>query len=93
MYYLSTGPIMWVTPLSAFTATPVPPTAMYYTVPSYYVPPEVAVAANGYGVPVDYLPPVSYAPAVPAGPAYYSYPVPASSPRGEYRLGGCLMVC
>jgi len=89
---------MWVTPLSAFTATPVPPTATYYTMPTYYVPPENTVAPYVYGAPVSYLPPVSYAPPasyappVPEGPVYYSYPTLAS-PRGEYHLGRCLMVC
>jgi hypothetical protein len=86
MYYVAPGPVMWVTPLTAF-ATPVPPTATYYTVPQYYVPPAVPVEPMMYGVPVVYGGPLV------CEPSYYT-PVPAPSPpRGEYRLGRCLLIC
>jgi hypothetical protein len=86
MFYRAPGPIMWVTPLSAFP-TPVPPTASYYTVPQYYAPPPAPVEPLTYGMPVVYGAPIMYE------PSYYA-PVPAPSrPRGEYRLGGCLLIC
>ena len=82
MYYLSRGPMMWVTPLSAF-ATPVPPTATYYTVPQYYVPP---VEPMMYGPPAFYGAPFAYE------PSYYGqFPAP-SLPRGEYRYGSGLLI-
>ena len=95
MYYLSRGPMMWVTPLSAF-ATPVPQTATYYTVPQYYIPPAMPVDPMMYGPPAFYGAPVAYAP-----PYYGQFPecshcaqAPAPSlPRGEYRCGRCLLIC
>jgi hypothetical protein len=85
MFYYSTGPLLWVTPLTAF-ATPVPPTASYYTVPTYYAPPAAPVAPVAYGAPFVYGEPVAY------GPTYCSLP-PISLPRGEYRFGRCLCIC
>ncbi|MGB9022299.1 MAG: hypothetical protein WCC94_02565 [Candidatus Bathyarchaeia archaeon] len=82
MFYIAPGPLMWVTPLSAF-ATPVPPQASYYTVPTYYVPPAAPVAPVTYGTPLVYGAPVAYE------PSYYT----PSLPRGEYRVGRCLWIC
>jgi len=86
MFYLSPGPIMWVTPLTAFV-TPVPPTASYYTVPTYYAPPAAPEVPVAYGAPPVYGAPVAYE------PSYYSYMPSVSPPRGEYRLGRCLLIC
>lgn len=88
MFYYSTGPLMWVTPISAF-ATPVPPTATYYTVPTYYVPPAAPEPPVTYGAPPFYGAPVAYA------PSYYPYlsTVSPSPPRGEYHIGRCLLIC
>jgi len=89
MFYVSPGPIMWVTPLTAFV-TPVPPTASYYTVPTYYVPQAAPAEPVAYGAPLV------YGGAVPYQPLYYPYVAPAppvSPPRGEYRLGRCLLIC
>ncbi len=87
MFYYSPGPVLWVTPLSAF-ATPVPPTASYYTVPTYYMPQTVPVAPIAYGTAAPFVAPVAYE------PAYYSYlpPVQAPLPRGEYRFGRMLCI-
>jgi len=96
MYYYTPGPVMWVTPLSAF-ATPVPSTASYYTVPQYYVPPAAApVEPFGYGMPVVYgAPCATYAPYAPypCEPYYYTQVAAPSPPRGEYHFGRCLMIC
>ena len=95
MFYFAPGPIMWVTPLSAFP-TPVPPTASYYTVPQYYVPPPAApVEPVTYGMPIVYgAPYVSYAPCAPYPyePCYYPQVVAPNLPRGEYRMGGGLLI-
>jgi hypothetical protein len=102
MFYYAPGPVMWVTPLSAF-ATPVPPTAYYYTVPQYYVPPPAApVEPVNYGMPIVYGAPYApYAPYAPNGPNapypyepyYYPQVAEPKLPRGEYRFGRCLLIC
>jgi len=86
MFYVLPGPIMWVTPLSAFP-TAVPPTASYYTVPQYYLPPPAApVEPVTYGMPVAYGAPAMYEPSCYA-------PVPAPWPqRGEYPFGRYLPI-
>ena len=89
---------MWVTPLSAFP-TPVPPTASYYTVPQYYVPPAAPVEPVTYGMPIVYgAPYAAYAPYAPYAPypcepCYYLQVEAPRLPRGEYRLGRCLLIC
>jgi len=91
MLYVAPGPIMWVTPLTAFV-TPVPTTASYYTIPTYY---PTAVQAAPVE-PVAYGAPVVYGGTAPYQPLYYPYVAPAapvSPPRGEYRLGQCLLIC
>lgn len=68
---------MWVTPLSAFV-TPVPPTASYYTVPTYCAPaapmaygaPMVYSEALTCGAPMVYEQPMAYDPSC-AVPGYY----------------------
>ena len=85
----TTGPVMWVTPLSAFP-TPVPSTASYYTVPRYYVPPAAPIEPVTCGMPVAYgvpITPVMYE------PSYYAPVAAPSLPRGEYRFGRCFMIC
>lgn len=89
MFYHAPGPIMWVTPLSAFP-TPVPPTASYYTVPQYYVPPAAPLEPVTYGMPIVYGAP--YAPYA-YDPCYYAQVAAPNLPRGEYRLGRCLLIC
>ena len=85
MFYYAPGPLLWVTPLSAFP-TPVPATATYYTVPAYDVPPAAPVAPVAYGAPLTYSTPMVYPPSL--------YTIPEiSPPRGEYRVGRCLMIC
>jgi hypothetical protein len=86
MFYHARGPIMWVTPLSAFP-TPVPPTASYYTVPQYYVPPAAPLEPVTYGMPIVYGAPYAYE------PCYYPQVAAPMPPRGEYRLGRCLLIC
>jgi len=86
MFYHAPGPIMWVTPLSAFP-TPVPPTASYYTVPQYYVPPAAPLEPVTYGMPIVYGAPYAYE------PCYYPQVAAPMPPRGEYRLGRCLLIC
>ncbi len=88
MFYYAPRPIMWVTPLSAFP-TPVPPTASYYTIPQYYVPPAAPVEPVTYGMPIMYGAP--YAPYA-CDPCYAQVAAP-NLPRGEYRLGRCLLIC
>lgn len=104
MYYYAPGPLLWVTPLTAF-ATPVPPTASYYTVPQYYLPPAAPIEPTTYCPSMVYAPPVApIEPATCCPPMAYGAPVayqplcyppvPAPSPpRGEYRLGRCLLIC
>ena len=95
MFYYAPGPMMWVTPLSAFP-TPVPSTASYYTVPQYYAPPAAPIEPVNYGVPLAYgAPYATYAPCAPypCEPYYYAQAAPPSLPRGEYRFGRCLMIC
>jgi hypothetical protein len=95
MFYYAPGPIMRVAPLSAFP-TPVPPTAYYYTVPQYYVPQAAAFEPVNYGMPIVYgAPYASYAPYAPYQYEQYYYPQFAEPkpPRGEYRLGRCLLIC
>jgi hypothetical protein len=93
MFYYAPGPIMWVTPLSAF-ATPVPPTAYYYPVPQYYVPPPAApVEPLNYGMPIMYGAPYATYGTYPCEPCYYPQAAAPSLPRGEYRFGRCLMIC
>jgi hypothetical protein len=86
MFYMVPRPIMWVTPLSAYP-TPVPPTASYYTVPQYYAPPAAPVEPVTYGMPIMYGAPAMYE------PSYYVPFTAPSPPRGEYRLGRCLLIC
>ena len=92
MYYLSPGPLLWVTPLSAF-AIPVPPTASYYTVPAYYFPPAAPVAPLAYGPPIAYGVPLAYGAPVVYESSYYPYLPAVPLPRGEYRIGRCLCIC
>ena len=80
---------MWVTPLSAF-ATPVPATAYYYTVPQYYIP-QTAPAC--YGMPMTYGAPYETYGTYPYEPCCYPQAAAPSFPRGEYRLGQCLLIC
>jgi hypothetical protein len=91
MLYYAPGPMLWVTPLSAF-ATPVPPTASYYTAPAYYVPPTEPVAPPAYGPPNAYGVPFAYGAPVLYEPSYYYVPA-VSPPRGEYRMGRYLVIC
>jgi hypothetical protein len=86
MFYVAPGPIMRVTPLSAFP-TPIPPTASYYTVPQYYVPPAAPVEPVTYGMPIVYGAPFSYEPSA------YPQVVAPKLPRGEYRFGRYLLIC
>lgn len=92
MYYLSPGPVLWVTPLSA-SAIPVPLTESYYTVPLQYAPPAAPVVPLAYGPPIAYGMPVAYGAPVVFWPSYYSYVPSISPPRGEYRIGRCLCIC
>ena len=46
----------------------------------------------GYGYP-SYGFPLGYAYTYPGAPAFYGAAASAQYPRGEYRVGNCLMIC
>ena len=91
MFYYAPGPIMWVTPLSTFP-TPVPATASYYTVPQYYVPQAAPIEPVYYGMPMIYGAPYATYGTYPCEPCYYPQAAAPNLPRGEYRMGGGLLI-